>query len=98
MQHTTGNRARDGRTLERPARFKRVYPHGSGSAQLLHGCPVMSASGLHVGEVDHLMVDAVTQQLRYLMVLDASGAMIAIPWQWVYFDPALARLVFYTLD
>jgi hypothetical protein len=98
MQHMTGNRARAGRTLERPARFKRIHPHGSGSAQLLHGCPVMSAGGVHVGEVDHLMVDATTQQLRYLMLLDTGGTMIAIPWQWVYFDPSLARLVFYTLD
>lgn len=98
MQHTTDNSACAGRVLERPARFKRVHPHGSGSAQLLCGCPVMSAGGVHIGDVDHLMVDAVTQQLRYLMVLDNGGAAIAIPWQWVYFDPALARLVFYTLD
>jgi hypothetical protein len=45
------------------------------------------------------MVDASTQQLRYVMLRDAEGgATIAIPWQSLYFDGALGRLVFYTFD
>lgn len=84
---------------ERPHRFKRLSARDSGSAHLLHGCPVMTANGSDLGDVDHLIVDALTHQLRYVILLDAEGgASVALPWQSLYFDAALGRLVFYTMD
>jgi hypothetical protein len=99
MRTTERGNVQGGRLHGRPARLQRVVACDSRGAQLLHGCPVMTAGGADLGEVDHLMVDALTQQLRYVMLRDAEGgATIAIPWQSLYFDGALGRLVFYTFD
>lgn len=64
---------------------------------MLHGCPVVTPEGDRIGYVDHLIVDAATRQLRYVMLAHKwQGAMVAIPWHALYFDAAHARLVFYT--
>jgi len=82
-----------------PKRFVRLSAQDSSTAELLTGCAVVTASGERIGHVDHLMIDAVTQQLRYVILSRRrSGAVVALPWQGLYFDAANARLVFYTLD
>ncbi|HJV53574.1 MAG TPA: PRC-barrel domain-containing protein, partial [Noviherbaspirillum sp.] len=87
-----GSAGKNGRS-----RFVRVSECDSSTAQLLHGCPVVTPEGSRIGIVDHLMVDAVTHQLRYVMLARRRhGAEVAIPWHALYFDAALGRLVFYT--
>jgi hypothetical protein len=80
------------------SRFARVSVHESVAAEMLQGCPVVTADGEMIGEVAHLMIDVQTHQLRYVLLSDSSGsgAEIAIPWKALYFDSAMARLVFYT--
>lgn len=98
MQRPSGNRRRSGRTRNGPARFMRLCARDSSTADLLYGCPVVTASGEKIGVVDHLMVDVLTNQLRYVMLASRrKGAVVAIPWQALYFDAAMAQLVFYTL-
>ncbi len=98
MQRTVGSRTRNSRIKAGPARFVRLSAHDSSTAGLLYGCPVVTASGERIGTVDHLMVDVLTQQLRYVVLASKkNSAVVAIPWQALYFDAGLARLVFYTL-
>jgi hypothetical protein len=81
-----------------PKRFVRLSAQESSTAELLAGCAIVTASGERIGHVDHLMIDAVTHQLRYVILSRRrSGAVVALPWQGLYFDAANARLVFYTL-
>jgi PRC-barrel domain len=85
------------RQSSRPRRFLRLAPGESHTAELLHGCPVVTAIGERIGRVDHLMVDALTHQLRYVVLARRrNGAVVALPWHALYFDSAGARLVFYT--
>jgi hypothetical protein len=79
------------------ARFSRVFARDSVATELLQGCPVVTAEGEEIGSVDALLIDRRTNQLRYVLLSgEESEASIAIPWQALYFDSALARLVFYT--
>lgn len=83
------------------ARFCRIFARDSDATELLHGCPVVTAEGTEIGKVEALLVDRKTLQLRYVMLTcgqdhAAPGAAVAIPWQSLYFDSSLARLVFYT--
>lgn len=98
MQHTAGGgRTRNSLGRGGPARFVRMSEHHSRTAQLLHGCPVVTLEGDKIGNVDHLMADVYTHQLRYVMLRRRRHeAMVAIPWHALYFDAAHARLVFYT--
>lgn len=78
-------------------RFSWVYARDSIATELLQGCPVVTAEGDKIGEVEGLLVDAKTHHVRYVMLSHEIGsASVAIPWQALYFDSALARLVFYT--
>jgi len=98
MQRPIGSRRRPARPRTGPARFTRLRAHESSTADLLYGCPVVTSDGQKIGIVDHLMVDAATSQLRYVMLAPKRrGAVVAIPWQALYFDAAMAQLVFYTL-
>lgn len=85
------------RTGARTKRFSWVLARDSISTELLQGCPVVTASGQKIGVVEGMLVDKKTRQLSYVM-LSGTGvsASIAIPWKALYFDSALARLVFYT--
>lgn len=57
----------------------------------------MTASGEIIGKVESILVDVKTRQLRYVMLSPRlASASVAIPWHALYFDSALARLVFYT--
>jgi hypothetical protein len=81
----------------RETRFSRVFARDSIATELLHGCPVVTAEGTEIGCVNALLIDRRTNQLRYVILArEGSDASIAIPWQTLYFDSALARLVFYT--
>ena len=96
MQHKRGGSKRLGRAAGRWTRFSSIYPRDSGTAQLLQDCPVMTVDGAWIGDVDHLMIDTHTHQLRYVVLRDSSGGVaLTLPWQSLYFDAALARLVFY---
>lgn len=93
-----GGRTRSPRIQSGQARFARLFACDSSTADLLHGCQVVNACGEKIGTVDHLMVDAKTQQLRYVMLSRRRyGAVVALPWQALYFDAAVGRLVFYTM-
>jgi hypothetical protein len=78
-------------------RFACIVARESSATELLHGCPVMTAAGETIGRVKSILVDAKTRQLRYVLLSTRRGrASVAIPWHALYFDSALARLVFYT--
>lgn len=99
MQGSLGTRSRVSRIKAGPARFVRLSAPDSSTAGLLYGCPVVTANGERIGTVDHLMADAVTHQLRYVMLSRRrnKGAAVAIPWHALYYDSTQSRLVFYTL-
>jgi hypothetical protein len=92
-QHYSGGaRPPKSRAKKSPTLFAR----DATAAELLRGCPVVTAQGERIGHVSTILVDAKTRQIRYVM-LDGSGrTSIAIPWHALYFDSALIRLVFYT--
>lgn len=98
MHYLSGTRPPGPRAKRGPARFGRLSPQESSTADLLQGCPVVTAAGDLIGTVDHLMVDLLTHHLRYVMLeRRKNSALIVIPWQALYFDAAQSRLVFYTL-
>ncbi len=69
----------------------------SSATALLRSCPVVTASGQAVGRVRSVLVDSRSRQLRYVIATsESSKASIIIPWQALYFDSALVRLVYYT--
>ncbi|MDB5773176.1 MAG: hypothetical protein V7606_2860 [Burkholderiales bacterium] len=98
MQLKSGSVAANYRGRACPPRFARVSVHDSVSAEMLQGCPVVTANGDTIGRVEHLMIDLQTHQLRYVLLSGRTrrSAEIAIPWNTLYFDSATARLVFYT--
>lgn len=99
MQRTLGgSRTRTSRLKAGPPRFARLSADDSSTAELLYGCPVVTAHGERIGTVDHLMVDILTHQLRYVVLArKRNEALVSIPWHALYFDAAQGRLVFYTL-
>lgn len=99
MQRTLGgSHTRSSRLKAGPPRFARLSASDSSTADLLFGCPVVTAHGERIGMVDHLMVDILTHQLRYVVLArKRNEALVSIPWHALYFDAAQGRLVFYTL-
>lgn len=98
MQSKPGSRPRSRRVKPGPPRFTRMNGHQSNTAELLEGCPVVTTAGERIGVVDHLMVDAGTHQLRFVVLARRRhGAVVTIPWHTLYFDSEKSRLVFYTL-
>ncbi|HJW56754.1 MAG TPA: PRC-barrel domain-containing protein [Burkholderiaceae bacterium] len=84
-----------------PTRFRRIFARDSVATELLQGCPVVTADGRKIGDVEALLIDRRTHQLRYVLLsrqesFIGKSADIAIPWHTLYFDSAMARLVFYT--
>lgn len=76
-----------------PAPRARLFvadPSGFASGTL-NGAPVVDAAGNPLGHVKRLLIDRKTRQLRFIDV-----GITAIPWQHLYFDSGLSRLVFYT--
>lgn len=98
MQFRPGNHPPRARSKRDPARFGHLSSRESSTADLLQGCPVVTASGQSIGKVDQLMIDLATHRLRYITLeRKRNSALIVIPWHALYFDAAASQLVFYTL-
>lgn len=92
-----GSRARPSSAGDK--RFACIFARDSTATELLHGCQIVTAGGEHLGRVKSILIDARTRQLRYVVMSPYPGsASVAIPWHALYFDSALARLVFYTFS
>jgi len=84
---------------QRVTRFIRVAADENNESGLLNGCQVVAADGTRIGSIQALIVDARTRRLRYVAVRCHNGHHVAevdIPWETLYFDSAMARLVYYT--
>ena len=80
-------------------RFTSMTAGQSSATELLRSCPVVTAAGQRVGRVRSVLVDARSRQLRFVTVTpDSSKATVTIPWQTLYFDSELVRLVYYTFS
>lgn len=77
-------------------RFRRVSDEDA-THGFLQGCGVVNADGSSLGFVRAVLMDRLTQRVRYVILqADEASASVALPWHALYFDSALARLVFYT--
>ncbi len=84
-----GNRSR--------RRFACMSAGQSSATELLRACPVVTATGQAMGRVRSVLVDVRSRQLRFVVVAPQnSKANVVIPWQALYFDSSLVRLVYYT--
>ncbi len=82
---------------EAKKRFHCLLAGQSSSTELLRSCPVVTATGQNIGRVKSVLVDARNKQLRYVVLAAQQGkSAVVIPWQVLYFDSALVRLVYYT--
>jgi len=80
-------------------RFTCMAAGQSSATELLRACPVVTATGQTVGRVRSVLVDARSRQLRFVTVMSHSGkGTVTIPWQALYFDSDLGRLVYYTFS
>ncbi len=80
-------------------RFACMNAGQSSATQLLRACPVVTATGQMMGRVKSVLVDVRSRQLRFVIVTPQGGkAPVVIPWQALYFDSALVRLVYYTFS
>ena len=80
-------------------RFNFMTADQSSATELLRSCPVVTATGQAIGRVRSVLVDARSRQLRFVTVIpNNSVATVTIPWQALYFDSDLVRLVFYTFS
>lgn len=87
-----------GASRHKITRLTWISAGGSQAFRLLHGCPVVAADGALLGKVDGLIIDARSHKPRFVTLRGTapSTAVLAIPWQSLYFDSTLAHLVFYT--
>ena len=80
-------------------RFNCMTAEQSSATDLLRSCPVVTATGQAIGRVRSVLVDARSRQLRFVNVnFTYSKATVTIPWQALYFDSDLARLVYFTFS
>lgn len=90
----------EGRTRAAGAQRKRfacMTAGQSSATELLRSCPVVTATGQAMGRVRSVLVDVRSRQLRFVVVAPSGGkAPIVIPWQALYFDSSMVRLVYYT--
>ena len=78
-------------------RFACMLAGQTSATELLRACPVVTATGQAMGSVRSVLVDLRSRQLRFVVVSPKQGkAAIVIPWQALYFDSVLMRLVYYT--
>lgn len=78
-------------------RFLCLLAGQSSHTELLRSCPVVTATGQCIGRVKSVLVDAKNRQLRFVVLAAQKGkSAVVIPWQVLYFDSALVRLVYYT--
>ena len=87
----------DGRIVGQ--RFTCMTAGRSSATEILRSCPVVTAAGQTMGRVRSVLVDARSRQLRFVTVTpNNSKASVTIPWQALYFDADLVRLVYYTFS
>lgn len=80
-------------------RFACMTAGQSSATELLRACPVVTATGQVMGRVRSVLVDVRSRQLRFVVVAPNGGkAPVVIPWQALYFDSSLVRLVYYTFS
>jgi PRC-barrel domain len=80
-------------------RFTCMTAGQSSATELLRSCPVVTAAGQAMGQVRTVLVDARSRQLRFVTVIsNNSKGTVTIPWQALYFDSDLVRLVYYTFS
>lgn len=80
-------------------RFACMTAGQSSPTELLRSCPVVTATGQPMGRVRSVLVDMRSRQLRFVIVAPQGGkAPVVIPWQALYFDSSLVRLVYYTFS
>jgi hypothetical protein len=80
-------------------RFACMSAGQSSATELLRACPVVTATGQPMGRVRSVMVDLRSRQLRFVVMAPTQGkATVVIPWQALYFDSSLVRLVYYTFS
>jgi hypothetical protein len=80
-------------------RFNCMTTDQSSATELLRSCPVVTATGQAIGRVRSVLVDPRSRQLRFVNVdPNNSKATVTIPWQALYFDSDLARLVYFTFS
>jgi hypothetical protein len=78
-------------------RFACMLAGQSSSTELLRACPVVTAAGQSLGRVRSVLVEERSRQLSYVVLAPHRGkSAVVIPWQALYFDSALVRLVYYT--
>lgn len=78
-------------------RFACMHAGQSSATELLRSCPVVTATGQAMGRVRSVLVDVRSRQLRFVVVAPQHGkASVVIPWQALYFDSSLVRLVYFT--
>ncbi len=86
-----------GTARTRRRRFACMTAGQSSATELLRSCPVVTATGQAMGRVKSVLVDVRSRQLRFVVVASQGGkAPVVIPWQALYFDSSLVRLVYYT--
>lgn len=64
----------------------------SKTGELIYGCQVVTAGGESIGKVRDILISKTTRQLKFI----GCGKTV-IPWNALYFDAMLGRLVFYTM-
>ena len=80
-------------------RFTCMTAGQASATELLRSCPVVTAAGQTMGRVRSVLVDTRSRQLRFVtVILNNSKATVTIPWQALYFDADLVRLVYYTFS
>jgi hypothetical protein len=96
---TTSNDTMQPNGCDARKRFNFMTADQSSATELLRSCPVVTATGQAIGRVRSVLVDARSRQLRFVTVIPYnSEATVTIPWQALYFDSDLVRLVFYTFS
>ena len=69
------------------------------AADHLDGCEIVSGTGDVLGTVHALLLESGTRRLRHIIMHPSSGGCpVYLPWQSLYYDAALTRVVFYTFD
>jgi len=96
LKHYEGG---SGTVKAKDKRFACMNAGQSSATELLRACPVVTATGQMMGRVKSVLVDVRSRQLRFVVVTPQGGkAPVFIPWQALYFDSALVRLVYYTFS
>ena len=79
------------------SRFICLTANADNAAERLRDCPVVSLDGKLIGRVESILVDLLSKELCFVVLACKNRrAAVVIPWQLLYFDSSLVRLVYYT--